>query len=249
MFRHRDLIDEKVHRPGYFQATDPGAVGAGKVWIDTTAGAGAWVQKIRNLADSGWETIGGGGGGGAPTTADYLVGTAQGGLSAEIVVGATPGGELGGTWGSPTVDATHSGTAHHAQSHASAHLNGGADLLALPATINFLIDGGGAVLTTGVKGDLVIDFACTITKWTLLGDQSGSIVVDLWKDTYANFPPVIGDVITASAKPTITTATKGQSSTLTGWTTAIAAGDVLRFNINSVTTIQRVLLALTVTRA
>ena len=50
--------------------------------------------------------------GGAPTTADYLVGTAQAGLSAEIVVGATPGGELGGTWASPTVDATHSGSAH-----------------------------------------------------------------------------------------------------------------------------------------
>jgi len=49
---------------------------------------------------------------GAPTGADYLVGTAQAGLSAEIVVGTTPGGELGGTWASPTVDATHSGSAH-----------------------------------------------------------------------------------------------------------------------------------------
>ena len=43
-------------------------------------------------------------GGGAPTTADYLVGTANAGLSAEIVVGTTPGGELGGTWGAPTLD-------------------------------------------------------------------------------------------------------------------------------------------------
>jgi len=58
-------------------------------------------------------------GGGAPTTADYLVGTAQGGLSAEIVVGTTPGGELGGTWAAPTVDATHSGSAHHASASAS----------------------------------------------------------------------------------------------------------------------------------
>lgn len=52
------------------------------------------------------------GGGGAPTTADYLVGTANGSLSAEIVVGTSPGGELGGTWASPTVDATHSGSSH-----------------------------------------------------------------------------------------------------------------------------------------
>lgn len=121
---------------------------------------------------------------------------------------------------------------------------------AMPAqpivTINFVIDGGGAVITTGIKGDLVVDFACTILSWTLLPDQSGSIVVDIWKDTYANFPPVIGDVITASAKPTVTTTTKNQSSTLTGWTTSIAAGDVLRFNVNSVTTVQRVTLSLKV---
>ena len=51
---------------------------------------------------------------GAPTDADYLVGTSQPGLSAEIVVGTTPGGELGGTWSSPTVDATHSGSTHAA---------------------------------------------------------------------------------------------------------------------------------------
>jgi hypothetical protein len=49
---------------------------------------------------------------GAPTTADYLVGTSQAGLSAEIVVGTSPGGELGGTWSSPTIDTTHSGSAH-----------------------------------------------------------------------------------------------------------------------------------------
>jgi len=46
----------------------------------------------------------GSGGSGAPDDADYLVGTANGSLSAEIVVGTTPGGELGGTWASPTLD-------------------------------------------------------------------------------------------------------------------------------------------------
>ena len=75
--------------------------------------------KVTNasLTDNGNHSVSiatGGGGGGAPTDADYLVGTANAGLSAEIVVGATPGGELGGTWASPTVDATHSGSAHSA---------------------------------------------------------------------------------------------------------------------------------------
>lgn len=57
------------------------------------------------------------GGGAAIDSADYLVGTANPNLSAEIVAGAAPAGELGGTWGGPTVNATHSGSAHHAQSH------------------------------------------------------------------------------------------------------------------------------------
>lgn len=66
-----------------------------------------------NYADNTWEysnngtdwtDIGSGGAGGAPTDADYLVGTANGSLSAEIAVGTTPGGEIGGTWASPTID-------------------------------------------------------------------------------------------------------------------------------------------------
>lgn len=108
------------------------------------------------------------------------------------------------------------------------------------------IDGGGAVITTGVKGEISVPFACTITAVTLLADQSGSIVVDIWKDTYANYPPTVADTITASTKPTISAATKATDSTLTGWTTAITAGDTLKFNVDSVSTITRCTVILTV---
>ena len=116
------------------------------------------------------------------------------------------------------------------------------------ATLTFVIDGGGAAIATGIKGDLEIPFACTINQVTLLADQSGSIVVDIWKDTYANFPPTDADSITASAPPTISSATKSQDATLTGWTTSIAAGDVLRFNVDSATAIQRCTVSLKVTK-
>lgn len=117
------------------------------------------------------------------------------------------------------------------------------------STLNVVIDGGGSAITTGVKADLVVDFACTITGVTMLADQSGSIVVDIWRDTYANFPPVDGDSITAAAPPTISSATKSQDATLTGWTTSISAGNILRFNVDSATTITRCTVALTVTRS
>ena len=70
----------------------------------------------------------------APVDADYLVGTANGTLSGEIVVGTSPGGELGGTWAAPTVDATHSGSAHHTQSHDHSVAGDGTTLT--PATLN-----------------------------------------------------------------------------------------------------------------
>lgn len=117
------------------------------------------------------------------------------------------------------------------------------------STLNFVIDGGGSTITTGIKGDLVVDFNGTIVGATLLANQSGSIVVDIWKDTYANFPPVVGDSITASSKPTISSGIKSQDATLTGWTTSVTAGDILRFNVDSVATIQRATIALKVVRS
>jgi hypothetical protein len=114
-------------------------------------------------------------------------------------------------------------------------------------SIEFVIDGGGAVIPTGVKGDIELPFSGTITAVRMFADVSGSIVVDIWKDTYSNHPPTGADSITASAKPTISSATKSQNSTLTGWTTSFSAGDILRYNVDSATTVTRVTVALTVT--
>lgn len=118
----------------------------------------------------------------------------------------------------------------------------------LVASIGLTIDGGGSAITTGVKGYISVPYACVINSVTLLADQSGSCVIDVWKDTYANYPPTVADTITASAKPTITAATKSQDTTLTGWTTAVAADSVLGFNVDSASTVTRVHLVLKVTK-
>ncbi len=112
------------------------------------------------------------------------------------------------------------------------------------SSIEFVIDGGGAAISTGVKGDVEVPFTGTIAVCTMLADQSGSIVVDIWKDTYDNFPPTDADSITAAAPPTITTATKSQDTTLTAWTTALTKGDILRYNVDSCTSITRVTISL-----
>lgn len=56
----RDIVgsDGYVHFfPAYQQSSDPGAVGAGATWTDTSGGTGNWVTKKRNAANDGWETI------------------------------------------------------------------------------------------------------------------------------------------------------------------------------------------------
>lgn len=111
-----------------------------------------------------------------------------------------------------------------------------------------VFDGGAAVLTTGIALDLPVPFACTITEVNMYSQQTGSLVIDVWKDTHGNFPPTVADSITAAAKPTITASNKSQDSDLTGWDTTINAGDILRFNIDSVSSIQRATLILEVER-
>ena len=114
--------------------------------------------------------------------------------------------------------------------------------------LQFIIDGGGSTITTGQKGHLEVPFNCTVQGWTIGANASGSIVVDVWKDTYANFPPTVADTIAGSEKPTLSSATKNQDLTLTSFTTSLTKGDILAFNVDSVTTVQRVLVSIRVLR-
>ena len=100
-------------------------------------------------------------------------------------------------------------------------------------------DGGGDALLAGSFCDVLVPYGMTITKVTVLAAETGNLVVDIWKDSYGNFPPTVADKITASAPPTLSSAAKMQDSTLTGWTKPVAAGSTLRFNVNSCSGIKR----------
>ena len=80
--------------------------------------------------------------------------------------------------------------------------------------------------------------------WTLLGSPSGSLVLDLWKDTYANYPPTVADTVAGSEKPTLSAQTKNQDLALSTWTTDWAQGDIVVVNIDSIATVTRATLAL-----
>lgn len=99
---------------------------------------------------------------------------------------------------------------------------------------------GVTTLQVNTMGDVVVPFNLTLTSVTMLSTTSGSCVIDIYNDTYGNFPPTDLDSITAAAPPTLSAAIKSQDSTLTGWTVALTGGTTLRFNVESASSLTQV---------
>jgi len=105
--------------------------------------------------------------------------------------------------------------------------------------LNVIFDGGGAEIADDLFADVEFPVACTIKTARVLADQSGAIAIGVWKDTYANFPPTVDDSVDI-----FSIAASGTKSEETGLSLSVAAGSIIRFNVNSCTTIQRATLAL-----
>ncbi len=118
--------------------------------------------------------------------------------------------------------------------------DGGAPPAAQLHSISFVIDGGGSTILTGdAKVYPTADFACTINRWDLSADQSGSITIDIWKAVGAI--PTSGNKISASAPMTLSTAQLAQNGSTSGWSLGVSSGDVFGFNVVTVTTVTRVM--------
>lgn len=116
------------------------------------------------------------------------------------------------------------------------------------AGLVFVIDGGGSAISTGEKGHLEVPFNCTVQQASLLADQTGSIKVDIWRDSYSNYPPTNGDSICGNNEPEITGGRKYRDGVLTGWTKALNTGDILAFRVDSCTAITRAIISLKVVK-
>lgn len=104
-------------------------------------------------------------------------------------------------------------------------------------------------LQPGVVGDLNVPYSCTIVGVRLIADAVGSVTVDIWKAPWASFPPTLVGTIVAAAPPVLVAAQKYEDTSLSGWTTAITSGDVLRFKINTIDgSLKTVLISLAVSR-
>ena len=103
--------------------------------------------------------------------------------------------------------------------------------------------GGTTVLTTGDFNCYAPNgpFAGTIVGWQIAGNAASlatcSATVDIWKRNSTSAYPTSSQKISASAPVTLTTAISatGNKSSVSTWTTAVAAGDTWNANLATVT--------------
>jgi hypothetical protein len=127
----------------------------------------------------------------------------------------------------------------------------GTDVITQSVAIQF--GDGTNEIADGDQRTFSIPVAHTLIRWRILAldftsGSTGSIVFDVWRDTYANYPPTVTETISTS-KPTLTTAAAAEDSSITDWSEVGSAGDVYIVNVDSCTTVAGCVLELWYTRA
>ena len=134
-------------------------------------------------------------------------------------------------------------------------LNGGAGGFVVDAIgvnsnatdLEFIIDGGGVAITTGPKGFFRIPWAATIATWSVIGDQSGSIAIDILRAN--NAVPTVS-IVGGGTKPNLTAQQFVGPTAPAGWTsTVLAANDYIGFTVSSVATVTRVTIILSLLKS
>ena len=81
------------------------------------------------------------------------------------------------------------------------------------------------------------------------GSGSGSIVIDIWKNSFVNYPPSVAETVAGSEKPTLSSAETAEDLSLTTWTdVSWDAEEWVRFNVDSCSGVQSCTLVLLVDR-
>ena len=202
------------------QAFTPGSGGAG---LNVGAMAGnpsapvngdVWYNSAVNalIAQINGATVSLGSAGGAYANAYYIVNQAANAPSNAINLGALPSGLL---------KASVSGNVAAVSAVSTARAFG------------YSFNGSGSALSAGSTGYLTVPFACTMSAWSMSVDQ-GTATVDVWKVASGTSIPTVANTITAAATPAISTGTAIHSTALTGWTTAVAANDIVGINLKAV---------------
>ncbi len=180
---------------------------------------------------------------GLNTKQDTLTLTTAGASGAATLIGATLNipQYSGGGITALTTDVTASGTGSVAATLAASYKAGSAGVI---------FDGAGGVITSGTTGYAQVLYNGTITSWTIAANVSGSCAVTVFKDTYANFPPLITSDNVFTVQPALAAQQKNQNlaPVFVGSQATVAAGDWIGFTITGITTLAWVNLTIAITK-
>jgi len=112
------------------------------------------------------------------------------------------------------------------------------------ATVEVLIDGSGAAIEAGDKGQVLLPFPGRLDRIRLVADQTGAAVLDIVRSTFAD-PPGSGVSIAGVAKPELDGTASYEDAELDGWTRELEADDVLGVIVEDASGIERLTLVLT----
>jgi hypothetical protein len=224
--------------------------------VDDTTNEVAWGDEI-------WVNVDNAGGMGLGVAVYFL----SRAVNAIVVRGAKgePGGvtEFEGDWSGSSVSypagsvVVHDGTAYFSTTdHTSSSTTEpgvGVDwatvwatLVDVPvdASLNCSVHSSQGPVPDGAKAVYKLPFSAVITEAMILADRATDCTFDLWKSDFGGYPPDASDSICGGTPPTLTGSIKNVDGTLTGWDTALAAGDLLVFWVEGVDNARRVTLIL-----
>jgi hypothetical protein len=162
-------------------------------------------------------------------------------LGTNLSMSGTTLNASGGGITSLTGDVTASGTGSVAATLATSYKSG---------SCSVVFDGAGGVITSGTTAYAQVPYNGTIASWTIVSSVSGSCTVTVFKDTYANFPPIISTDNVFTVQPALATQVKNQnlSPTFVGSQATVTTGDWIGFTISGITTATWVNLTLSITK-
>jgi hypothetical protein len=118
---------------------------------------------------------------------------------------------------------------------------------ALTHTVGFTAWDSSAVTTGKVNGYYACPYAGTITGWSISVD-AGTATVQTWKIAAGTAVPTVTNSISTSGVA-ISSGTSVRSSTVTDFTsTTITAGDIIAFNIGTISGVKQITFELEITR-
>jgi hypothetical protein len=114
--------------------------------------------------------------------------------------------------------------------------------------VGIAIDNGNRDITTGKKAHRIIPWDCEVVEWTISSADSGLIQWDINWCTYTDWPSTVS--VGGSNLPAITLIANGKAQdTSVDWAkTTFAAGDIIEFEVDSVTSLTNCILSIKIRR-